>query len=175
MREHIVSDHKCRFEARKFWRLVVTVGVAVLAMASYGAIDSDLDTSLIEGNIDGIDYVSVRNEPQHRHEFENNQIRIYDVLLPPGYISLYHAHTVDTIYVAVQGAKVKIKPLLGSIPVPTDRPIPTGIVFWNEHSKAPVIHGVTNIDGHAARLVGVELKFEETRLARKPLSGPGCY
>jgi len=31
----------------KFWRLVVTAGATVLAMASYGAVDVDLDTSLI--------------------------------------------------------------------------------------------------------------------------------
>ncbi len=164
-----MSDYKCNLGVRGFWRPIVTASIAVLAMSCYAGIDE----AWVEGNIDGIDYVGVRNEPQHRHEFENNRVRIYDVLLPPGYISLYHAHTVDTIYVAVQGAKVKIYPLLGSIPVPTDRPIPTGIVFWNQHSIKPVIHGVTNIDAHAARLVGVELKFEETSLARKPLSGEG--
>ena len=168
-----MSDFKRFLGAWCFRQFIVTATISVLAMSSYGAVDTALGTSLIEGSIDGVDYVGVRNEPQHRHEFENDQVRIYDVLLPPGYITLYHAHTQDTIYVAVQGAKVEIKSLLGSIPVPTDRPIPSGIVFWNGHSTEPVIHQVTNTDTHAARLVGVELKFEETSLARKPLSGEG--
>ena len=164
-----MNRKKYRFGFRCFRQFIVTAIFAVLGVACYGI----ADTPLIKGQIDGVDYVDVRDEPQHRHEFENDRIRIYDVLLPPGYVALNHAHTVDTIYVAVQGAKVMIKPLLGSIPVATDRPIPTGIVFWNEHSTKPVIHGVTNTDTHAARLVGVELKFEQTSLVRKPLSGGG--
>ena len=164
-----MSRYQCNLGVWGFWRAIVAVSIAVLAMSCYAGIDE----AWVEGNIDGIDYVDVRNEPQHRHEFENDKVRIYDVLLPPGYVTLYHAHTLDTIYVAVQGAKVKIKSLLGSIPVPTDRPIPTGIVFWNQHTKEPVIHGVTNTDSHAARLVGVELIFEHTSLVRQALSGKG--
>jgi hypothetical protein len=169
---------KRKVRARHLWHSIVTLTAAALttmtfALGSYGAVDAVIDKSIIEGNINGIEYVSVRNEPQHRHEFENDKIRIYDVLLPPDYVALNHAHTKDTIYVAIQGAKVKIKPLLGSVPISSDRPIPSGIVFWNEHSKEPVIHGVTNTDTHAARLVGVELKFDQTGFTRKPLTGSG--
>ncbi len=173
-----LSGCKRKAKARYIWLsgsalTTVALTAMMLPLTSYGAVAAVIDESIIEGNINGIDYVSVRNEPQHRHEFENDKIRIYDVLLPPDYVALNHAHTKDTIYVAIQGARVNINPLLGSVPIPSDRPIPTGIVFWNEHSKEPVIHGVTNTDTHAARLVGVELKFDQTGFTRKPLAGRG--
>ena len=60
-----------------------------------------------DGSIDEIEYVSVRNEPQHRHQFENEWVRIYDVLLPPKHVTLYHAHIQDTIYVAIHGSRLK--------------------------------------------------------------------
>lgn len=127
----------------------------------------------VAGNINGIDYVAVRDEPQHRHEYENDRVRIYDVLLPPGYATLYHAHTRDTIYVAVQGSRLKSRTLVGSYSPPLGLPVPSGFVFWREHANEPLIHEVTNVGDETARLVGVELKFGEGTFLRQPLAGYG--
>jgi hypothetical protein len=124
------------------------------------------------GNIGGIKYVNVRHEPQHRHEFENDRVRIYDVLLPPGYVTLYHAHIRDTIYVVIHGSKLKTKSLVGSS-IPIALPIPSGMVLWNEHKKDPLIHEVTNAGDNAARLMGVELKHEAKLFERQPITGHG--
>jgi hypothetical protein len=125
-----------------------------------------------DGNIDGIEYVSVRHEPQHRHEFENERVRIYDVLLPPGHVTLYHAHILDTAYVAIHGSKMKTKSLVGSF-IPIALPIPSGMVLYSEHKNNPLIHEVTNVGDNIARLVGVELKHESAQFVRKPIAGHG--
>ena len=51
-------------------------------------------------------YVEVHDEPRHRHRFEDALVRVYDVLIPPTDTTLYHRHTEDTFYVAVNEATV---------------------------------------------------------------------
>ena len=53
------------------------------------------------------EYVEVRDEPRHRHRFENDYIRLYDVLIPKGDETLYHRHGVDTFYVMIVNSSVK--------------------------------------------------------------------
>ena len=125
------------------------------------------------GSFEDVDYVNVRNEPQHRHEFENEAIRIYDVFLPPGYVTLHHAHTEDTIYLVVRGSTLKTKALIGASSLPVALPVPTGTVMWSAHKAEPVVHEVTNVGEGAARLVGVELKYEQSEFTRPVLAGQG--
>lgn len=125
-----------------------------------------------DGVLDGVDYVSVRNEPQHRHKFENDSVRIYDVLLPPGHVTLYHAHRLDTLYVAVHGSKLKSKALTG-FSLPFALPVPDGMVFWRGHEDEHLVHEVTNAGKATARLVGVELKNAATQWPAPLLSGAG--
>ena len=37
-------------------------------------------------------YVAVRDEPRHRRRFEDDHVRVYDVLIPPGDTTLSFAH-----------------------------------------------------------------------------------
>ena len=124
------------------------------------------------GSTGGVDYVNVRYEPQHRHEFENEHLRIYDVLLPPGYVTLYHAHFLDTLYAVVQGSKLKSKAVVGS-GIPLALPVPTGTLMWNQHTDEPLIHEVVNAGDGAARLLGVEFKNPVQAFTRLPLAGQG--
>ncbi len=124
------------------------------------------------GSMHGIDYVSVRDEPQHRHEFENERVRIYDVLLPPGYVTLYHAHIQDTIYLVVQGSTLKTKAVVGTS-IPIALPLPSGMLMWNEHAKGASIHQVTNTGDNSARLMGVELKHEAAAFKRNAIVAKG--
>ncbi|MEW6441995.1 MAG: hypothetical protein AB1640_13755 [bacterium] len=47
--------------------------------------------------------VEVRDEPMHRHLFENERFRVYCATIPPGGRTLYHRHSEDTLYVALEG------------------------------------------------------------------------
>ena len=164
----IISEGKA--VVANYNRIFATVVTALLLTA---ACSEKTEVPPGGGVIDGIKYVNVRDEPQHRHEYENDLIRIYDVLLPPGYVTLYHAHIMDTIYVVVGGAKMRTKSLAGPSGIPIALPIPSGMVLWNEHTKEPLIHEVTNAGDDIARLVGVELKYEKEEFLRQPVVGRG--
>jgi len=124
--------------------------------------------------INGIEYVNVRDEPQHHHEYENELVRIYDVVLPPRHVTLYHAHYVDTIYAIVRGSTMQGKVLIGGSPsLPEPITVPSGFVAWNGHTKEPLIHQVTNKGEQQARLVGVEIKIPEQKFENPALASPG--
>ena len=53
------------------------------------------------------EFVEVRDEPFHRHSFENSRARVYDVLIPAGEASLFHRHTEDTFYAIVADVKLR--------------------------------------------------------------------
>jgi predicted metal-dependent enzyme (double-stranded beta helix superfamily) len=45
--------------------------------------------------------VPVDQEPQHRVVFKNDFVRVLDATLPPGYVTLNHAHDVDNVSVTM--------------------------------------------------------------------------
>lgn len=151
----------------------IRLSAAIIAMiALLASCGGDVSIPPGDGVLKGVEYVSVRNEPQHRHEFENESVRIYDVLLPPGHITLYHSHTQDTLYVAVHGSKLESSSLTG-FSLPLALPVPSGMVFWRGHKDSHLVHQITNRGDAAARLIGVELKQEATDWLDKPLSSTG--
>jgi len=122
-------------------------------------------------SINGVEYVNVRDEPQHRHEYENNLIRIFDVILPPRHVTLYHAHFLDTVYAIVHGTTLSGKVLAGDSPsLPKPVTAPAGFVAFNSHSAEPLIHEVTNNGDVTARLIGVELKLDEKKFTKQPIN-----
>jgi len=44
--------------------------------------------------------VPIEKEPRHRLKFENQFVRVFDVLIPPGDDSLFHIHIYDGVYQA---------------------------------------------------------------------------
>ena len=59
------------------------------------------------------DWIPVYEEPRHKLVFENDHAMILNVFLPPGYVSLYHEHRLDLLYVTIVGTKVWAEPLGG--------------------------------------------------------------
>jgi hypothetical protein len=53
--------------------------------------------------------VPVEKEPYHRIVFQNQNVRIYDILIPPGEATLFHTHSFDSVSVAVSGGMAKIE------------------------------------------------------------------
>lgn len=68
-------------------------------------------------------------EPKHRLAFENSQAMILDVNLPPGYVSLYHKHQLDTLYVTISGTQVWAQPLAAKNAMPMLKPATLGSVL----------------------------------------------
>ncbi len=117
------------------------------------------------------DYVEVRDEPFHRHSFENAYARVYDVLIPSGEATLFHRHTEDTFYAIVCEARLRDQ-TFGEEPG-GDGTIPAGISICRPHRSEPLIHRVTNLGSEGARMIGAEIKTSPPVTARESLDAPG--
>lgn len=59
------------------------------------------------------DSVPIENEPMHRLKFENEFVRLFDVLVPPGWATKYHVHRYDGISVRVSNAQIVDESITG--------------------------------------------------------------
>lgn len=116
-------------------------------------------------------YVAVRDEPRHRRRFENEFVRVYDVLVPPGDTTLYHHHAEDTFYVAVNEATVRDQ-TWGETEARTGI-APAGSLLCRPHRDRPLIHQVHNLGATEMRLIGAEIKASPPVTAADPIDAPG--
>lgn len=116
-------------------------------------------------------WVEVRDEPRHRRRFENGLVRVYDVAVPPGDTTLYHRHTEDTFYVAVNEATVCDR-TFGVHGERTGTAL-AGSLLCRAHRNKPLIHQVTNVGQGEMRLIGAEIKDRAPVLADEALVAPG--
>jgi len=99
--------------------------------------------------------VPIEQEPRHRIVFENKNVRIYDALIPPGDLSLFHTHSVDNVAVVVSGGN-GTNEILGKAPIQTG-PV-TGNASFARATNAPYTHRVGNIGATPLRFVVAEIK-----------------
>lgn len=116
------------------------------------------------------DFVEVHDEPRHRYRFKNEHVYVYDVLIPPGDITLYHRHAEDTFYVALGNAtvcdhRVNEEPRTGEVE--------KGVAMMMPHREKPLIHQVTNRGSEDMRLIGAEVLSTPKATASAPLDAPG--
>jgi len=116
-------------------------------------------------------YVPVRDEPRHRRRFEDELVRVYDVLVPPGDTTLYHHHTEDTFYVAVNEATVRDR-TWGSDEARTGTAA-AGSLLCRPHRDRPLIHQVSNVGVAEMRLIGAEIRTSPPVASVEPLLAPG--
>lgn len=104
------------------------------------------------------DWVPVYKEPKHRLVFENDQVMILDVNLPPAYVSLYHQHQIDLLYVTITGTQVWAQPLDGDR---READVKTGdLRFSSDNHGLPHIHRVGNIGTSPFHVIGIGIKSE---------------
>jgi len=99
--------------------------------------------------------VPVEQEPRHWVVFQNNYVRIYDCLIPPGDITLFHTHSFDNVAVTVSGGKLR-----NEVPgeAPTERVPPTGTISFAKGTNAPYTHRIINIGETPLRFVVPEIQ-----------------
>ena len=97
--------------------------------------------------------VPVEREPQHKPVFENVAVRLLDVVLPPGYVSLFHVHSNDNVSVrlATGPTRVDLPEANGEPTVP-----PVGRVVFNA-AMPPYTHRVVNVGTTPIRILDVEI------------------
>jgi hypothetical protein len=100
--------------------------------------------------------VPVTKDPRHRTTFENAQLRILDVNVPPGAGSLDHRHDFDMVTVSMSGG-TDTRVFSSAQPTGTTRPPrPLGDVAVTDYTGKPASHRVENIGSSAYQLFAVE-------------------
>lgn len=95
--------------------------------------------------------VEIKGEPRHHPKFENEFVKIWDVTVPGGDSTLWHAHRNDNVVVTLAPAKLHIE-TLGRDPV--DAEWKFGEVRF---SKATYIHRAMNVGTTAFHNFTIEL------------------
>lgn len=99
--------------------------------------------------------VPIEEEPQHRLRFQNPHVRLFDVLLPPGYKGLWHFHVYDGVFVNIEAAPTN-EQVLGADPA--DRPPRIiGDTYFFGYGKKPKVHRVNNTGDSSYRVVDTEI------------------
>ncbi len=98
--------------------------------------------------------VPVEQEPRHRIVFQNQYVRIYDVLIPPGDQTLFHKHILDHVAIAVSGGTGRDEMLGGQTRQVSPR---TGSAGFSNAARTPYTHRLENIGTTPIRMVVPEL------------------
>jgi quercetin dioxygenase-like cupin family protein len=99
--------------------------------------------------------VPVKNAAFHLFTFQDENMSLENVTLPPGFSSGYHSHEQDIIFVVTAGAKIKNQ-VLGKDPV--EREFKLGDVGFVYYTKTPGVHQIINLEkDNAMRLLGVAI------------------
>ncbi|HKP87194.1 MAG TPA: cupin domain-containing protein [Blastocatellia bacterium] len=95
--------------------------------------------------------VPVASEPRHHLKFENEYVRVFDVIVPPADATLFHVHANDYLFVSIGDANLKAEVLGGQ---PGDLILKDGEV---RYSKATITHRVTNQSKEQFRNITIEV------------------
>ena len=104
------------------------------------------------------DAVPIEKEPMHRLKFENEFVRLFDVLVPAGETTKFHVHLYDGISVRVSTAKIVDESQTGE-QKPFD--IKYGDVTFGSRSK-PETHRVINTGNTDFRNIFIEILPSKT-------------
>jgi hypothetical protein len=103
--------------------------------------------------------VPVTKAPFHLFTFQDENMSLENVTLPPGFSTGYHSHDQDLIFVITTGAKIKNQ-VLGKEPVELE--FKTGEVRFASYTKTPGVHQIINLEtDNAMRLLGFGIVYPE--------------
>ena len=94
--------------------------------------------------------VPVRDEPMHKLKFENEYVRVFDVLVPAGGQTRFHAHAHDYVFVAIGDARVRSERTDGTS---VDLDLKNGEARFS----APLTHRAVNLGQTDFRNITVEI------------------
>lgn len=99
--------------------------------------------------------VPIEDEPRHRLKFENPHVRYFDVQLEPGYLSRWHTHLHDGVFINIAASETQAQDYGGE---PISRPPRAiGETAFINYTKKPKAHRVTNVGATPYRVVDTEI------------------
>jgi quercetin dioxygenase-like cupin family protein len=111
------------------------------------------------------DSVPIEKEPMHRLKFENEFVRLFDVLVPAGETTKYHVHLYDGVSVRVSNAQIFDESMSGERK-PFD--IKYGTATFGTRAS-PETHRVVNTGKSDFRNIFIELLAGKNTVTAKPL------
>jgi hypothetical protein len=111
--------------------------------------------------------VAIGAEPRHHIRLANEDVRVFDVVVPPNDTTLYHHHEVDYAYVTLGDARL-VGQALGAEPSPLV--IADGEVRF---TRGPIKHRVSNPSPTPFHNVTIELLRRGSTNAALPSPAPG--
>lgn len=100
--------------------------------------------------------VPLSQEPRHRLVFENADLRVLDVRVPPGDTTLEHRHDRDLVTVSMNETADTRTQSPGRPWGPTRPRRPVGDIAVTEYAQAPGSHRMENVGGSPYHLFAVE-------------------
>ena len=99
--------------------------------------------------------VPVEQEPHHRWIFENQYVRVLDVVLAPSESTLFHTHSHDSIAVRLTDSTVQEQPFYKEWR-PSSRLLP-GDSRYMKSTPEPYTHRVKNVGSTPFHVIDIEL------------------
>lgn len=100
------------------------------------------------------DPVAVEQEPHHRVVFENQYVRVLDVVVKPGETTLFHRHSIDNVPIILTGADNRTQ-FAGKDWTPT--PAKSGSVGFIPGDAKPYVHRISNQGSTVYHVIDVEI------------------
>ncbi len=101
------------------------------------------------------DPVPVQFEPHHHPKFQNQYVRVMDVVLAPGESSYFHKHTYDSVAVILSNSTSQNQ-LVGE-EWGGPRSMTVGQVGFTEDSKKPRLHRLKNVGNTTLHIVDLDI------------------
>ncbi|HEY1063077.1 MAG TPA: hypothetical protein VGE44_15380 [Daejeonella sp.] len=114
--------------------------------------------------------VLVHEEPRHRPVFKNKEIRVLNVLVPPGDTSQYHIHNTPSFFIRLSNT-ITGSQVLGELAV-AGKSKAGEIRFENLAPPNNRTHRVWNADKDTFHVMDVELLMKKAAFDQKPLNLP---
>jgi hypothetical protein len=114
--------------------------------------------------------VPVHEEPRHHLLFQNKEIRILNVLIPPGDTSQYHIHTTPSLFIRLSSTTTGSQLQGGK--ASSGKSIAGTILFENLAPPNIRTHRVWNADKDTFNVMDMELLLKDTVFDKLPLTMP---
>lgn len=120
--------------------------------------------TLLVSNVEA--QVPVSEEPRHHLVFENDKVRLLNVLLPPGDTTQYHVHSTPSVFIMFTATKTGSQRINEQPEYGTSVP---GKVWYEDLSEPHIkVHRVWNADTSVFHVMDIELLAKEASFIANP-------
>lgn len=134
----------------------MTTRVVALLRATFLSIPLSVICSYSTPAVEAARIVEVEKEPHHTVVFENESVRILEVNIPAGAMTLYHRHRFDNVAVVLRNADASSQAL--GEPASDVGARRAGALYFSDASGEGYVHRVKVGTSNAYHLIDVELK-----------------